>query len=383
MVTTERRKIIVVDDCATTLSVCKNVLKAFYEVYTVTSAVKVFWLMEFMLPDLILLDVEMPEMSGYEAIKKLKADIRFAGIPVIFLTAKRDENSELEGFNLGAMDYVSKPLSAPILLKRVANQLLIAQQRMDLIASRAALKDYADNLEIKVHEKTREIVEKNKKALNLQNVVFSTVADLVESRDENTGGHATRTKLYLKAMIDELLQEGGAYASEIAEWDKDFFLSSAQLHDVGKIAISDAILNKPGKLTPEEFEIMKTHVLVGVDAVGRIMRSTKEDAFLRHAMLIVGNHHEKWDGSGYPAGLKGTAIPLGGRLMAVADVYDALVSVRPYKKAFPSRQAAAIIEEGRGSHFDPQLVDIFNVLAGRFAHIYNAALAGTTHTPAI
>jgi len=339
-----RYKIIIVDDNMTNLAMGRDMLKPFYEVYPAPSAEKLFQILENIIPELILLDVEMPVMNGYETIKKLKAEPRFADIPVIFLTAKSDEESELEGFEHGAMDYVSKPFSAPLLLKRIANQLLIEQQRKDL-------KDYAENLEQKVNNKTKEV-------FNLQNAVLSTVADLVEFRDKLTGGHVTRTKLYLKALMEELIREGH-YAEEISDWDMDFFLPSAQLHDVGKIAITDLILNKPGKLDPEEFEIMKTHVTVGVDAITKIMQNTDEHAFLKHAVHIAGAHHEKWDGSGYPLGLKGDKIPLEGRLMAIADVYDALISTRPYKKSFTHEEACKIIEDGSGTYFDPVLIEVF------------------------
>ena len=349
-----RHKIILVDDNMANLTMGRNMLKTFYEVYPAPSAAKLFEILENVLPDLILLDIVMPEMNGYEAIKKMKADPRFANIPVIFLTSRNDESSELEGFNLGAADYVSKPFSAPLLLKRITNQLLIAQQKKDL-------KDYADNLEIKVRGKTKEV-------FNLQNAVLTTVADLVEFRDKQTGGHITRTRLYLKALTEEIIREG-TYADEVKAWDMDFFLPSAQLHDVGKIAITDLILNKPGSLTPEEFEIMKTHVMVGVDAIERIMHNTDEHAFLNHALLIAGTHHEKWDGSGYPMRLKGKNIPLEGRLMAIADVYDALIAVRPYKKAFSHEEACRIIEEGSGKHFDPVLVELFRKIEGEFERV--------------
>ena len=353
-----RSKIIIVDDNLANLTVGRNMLKTYYEVYPAPSAAKLFEILQNVIPDLVLLDIEMPEMDGYEAIKKMKADPRFADIPVIFLTAKSDDSSELKGLDLGAVDYVSKPFSAPLLLKRIANHILIERQKKDLLASRAALKDYADNLEIKVREKTSEVI-------NLQNAVLTTVADLVEFRDKLTGGHIARTQRYLKSLVDELIKEG-KYAKEIAGWDLDFFLPSAQLHDVGKIAITDLILNKPGRLTPEEIEIMKTHVTVGVDAIKRIMRHANEHAFLHHAVLIAGAHHEKWDGSGYPAGLKEKNIPLEGRLMAISDVYDALISVRPYKKAFTHEEACKIIEEGSGTHFDPVLVEVFKTIKGEF-----------------
>jgi len=358
---TGRSKIIIVDDIVANLTVGRNLLKVYYEVYPAPSVVKLFEILENVIPDLILLDIEMPEINGYEAIKKLKADARFSDIPVIFLTSKSDEGSELEGFNLGAVDYVSKPFSGPLLLKRIENQLLIVRQKKDLLARQAVIKDYADNLEVKVREKTSEV-------LNLQNTVLTTVADLVEFRDGCTGGHTSRTRLYLGAMIGELTRKK-VYEEEVARWDIDILLSSVQLHDVGKIAITDLILNKPGKLTCEEFEIMKTHVTIGVDAIKRIIGNTKEHDFLRHALLITGTHHEKWDGSGYPMGLKGTNIPLEGRLMAIVDVYDALISERPYKKAFTHEEANKIIEEGSGTHFDPALVDVYRGVAGEFARI--------------
>ncbi|MCL1906250.1 MAG: response regulator [Clostridiales bacterium] len=356
-----RSKIILVDDIKANLTMGRDLLKTFYEVYPAPSAQRLFELLENITPDLILLDIEMPEMDGYEAIKKLKAEPRFADIPVIFLTSKDDEDSEMEGFDLGAVDYVTKPFSGPLLLKRIVNQLLIVQQKNELLSSQAALKDYADNLEIKVTEKTAEVTE-------LQNAILATVADLVEFRDKLTGGHITRTRRYLQAIIDEMIQEG-IYAEETAAWSMEFFLPAAQLHDVGKIAISDLILNKPSKLTTEEYEIMKTHVTVGVDAIEQIMSKTKEHIFLNHALLIAGTHHEKWDGSGYTIGLKGNNIPLEGRLMAIADVYDALISVRPYKQAFSHEEACRIIEDGAGSHFDPTLVNIFKKVKDKFEQI--------------
>ena len=356
-----RYKIIIVDDNMANLTMGRNMLKTFYEVYPAPSVVKLFEILENVLPDLILLDIEMPVMNGYEAIKKLKADSRFADIPVMFLTSKTDENSELEGFSLGAVDYVQKPFSAPRLLKRIANQLLVVQQKKDLRDSQAALKDYADNLEVKVREKTSEV-------LNLQNAVLTTVADMVEFRDKFTGGHISRTQRYLKALITELTREG-TYIDEIGKWDIDLFLTSALLHDVGKIGVTDLILNKPGKLTPEEFEIMKTHVTVGVDAIERIMLHANEKAFLNQTLLITGTHHEKWDGTGYPVGLRGLDIPLEGRLMAIADVYDALITVRPYKKEFTHPEACKIIVDGSGTHFDPVLVDAFQKIEDVFEMI--------------
>ncbi|MCL1814773.1 MAG: response regulator [Treponema sp.] len=351
---TVRHTIILVDDNLSSLAQGKDILKPYYKVYPAPSAAKLFEALKNITPDLVLMDIEMPEMSGYEAVKKLKADIRFKEIPVIFLTSKSDEDSELQGFDLGAMDYISKPFSAPLLLKRIENQLLI-------VRSQAALKNYADNLEKMVSEKTAEVVD-------LQNAVLETVADLVEFRDKHTGGHISRTQLYMKALLEELIRKG-VYKNIVSKWNMNYLLPSAQLHDVGKIAITDLILNKGTKLTPEEFEIMKTHVDVGIAAIEKIMSNAQEHEFLYHALLIAGTHHEKWDGTGYPKGLKGDNIPLEGRLMAIADVYDALISERPYKKAYSHEEACKIIVESAGTHFDPVLADIFLNVEAEFKKI--------------
>jgi putative two-component system response regulator len=187
----------------------------------------------------------------------------------------------------------------------------------------------------------------------------------VESRDDITGGHVERTQRGLAVMV-EGLQDFGLYLDQMQDWDTELLLQSSQLHDVGKISISDAILNKPGKLTPEEFEEMKKHTAFGVKIIEKIEAGTSENDFLKHAKIFAGTHHEKWDGSGYPAGLSGEDIPLQGRLMAIADVYDALVSERPYKKAFTKEEAVRIILESKGTHFDPVLADVFEQVADRF-----------------
>ena len=357
-----RGKIVIVDDEKVNLTEGGNILKTFYEVYPAPSAAKLFEILEQVLPSLILLDIDMPEMNGYEAIKKLKADSRFAGIPVIFLDSRSDAASELEGFELGAADYVSKPFSGPLLLKRIANQLLIVRQTRELLTRQTTLERHVFDLE-------KEMLDKASQVIALQNAVLATVADLVEFRDKLTGGHhVVCTQLYAKALLDELIRRG-IYLEEIATWDMAFFLASVPLHDVGKIAITDLILNKPGPLTTEEFEIVKTHVKVGVDALEKIMHNTVEHAFLRHTLNITGAHHERWDGTGYPQGLKGLNIPLEGRLMAIADVYDALVSERPYKEAFSHEKAIQIIKDSAGTHFDPILVAVFLDIEREFARI--------------
>lgn len=351
-----RKVIVMVDDNITNLNVAKNALMEHYDVFTVPSGKKLFKLLKGTTPDLILLDVDMPEMNGYEVISILKRKRSTAHIPIIFLTALADVEAELTGLNLGAIDYIRKPFSAPLLLKRIEVHLLVETQKK-------ALEVYNTNLEQLVNRKTKAIFE-------LQNVVLKTVAELVEFRDDITGRHIERTQDYLRVLVDNLLKHG-VYAEEISSWNIKLFLLSAQLHDVGKIAIKDSILLKSTSLTREEFEEIKEHTVIGARIIKKIATSTKESAFLRHAEILALSHHEKWDGTGYPAGLKGDAIPLQGRLMAIVDVYDALTNERPYKKAFSHEEALEIIRNGIGTQFDPQVASMFLQYA---KNIKNAAL---------
>jgi putative two-component system response regulator len=233
------------------------------------------------------------------------------------------------------------------------------EQALKLAAQGEELKHFNENLQKMVAEKTDNV-------LKLQSAILKTVADLVESRDYATGGHVERTQHGLKALIKGL-EDFGLYRDQMAELDVELMLESSQLHDVGKIAIADSILKKPARLTEDEFEEMKKHAELGVKIIERIEAETPDSEFLKYAKTFAGTHQEKWDGTGYPNGLAGENIPLPGRLMAIADVYDALVSDRPYKKALSHEEAVLIILEGKGTHFDPVLVDVFEQVADRFA----------------
>ncbi|MDR2050610.1 MAG: response regulator [Deltaproteobacteria bacterium] len=347
----ERKMIMLVDDSIANLKIGKNALSDAYDVFTLPSAGKMLELLERKTPDLILLDINMPEMNGYEAIKVLKNSPATRDIPVIFLTAKTDSGSELEGLSLGAIDYISKPFSPPLLRKRLEVHLLVESQKRELL-------DYNENLQRMVAEKTATVVK-------LQGKILETVGDLVESRDNTTGGHVQRTRRCL-GILATALRERDLYREETEGWDINLLQQSSQLHDVGKISIQDSILQKPGKLTREEFDEMKKHVEFGVRIIEKIAGGDEEIVFLRYAKILAGAHHEKWNGSGYPAGLTGMDIPLLGRLMAIADVYDALTSARPYKEAFSHEKAVGIIREESGVHFEPLLVDIFTEIADRF-----------------
>jgi putative two-component system response regulator len=352
----ERQTVFLVDYNVTNLTLGKNALADFYNVFTLNSGPRLLKMLEKNIPAIILLDVDMPEMDGYEVIKLLKDNKETAHIPVIFLTAMVDGKSELKGLSLGAIDYITKPFTPSLLRKRIEVHLLVERQKKEL-------KAYNENLQKMVDAKTKMVVE-------LKNAILKTMAELVECRDDITGGHIERTQSYM-ALLIEALQRYGVYTDEIMNWDIGLVLQSAQLHDVGKISIRDNILQKPGKLTDDEFEEIKAHTIFGEKVIDMIRSRTTDQKFLEHAKILVSAHHEKWDGSGYPKGLSGHDIPLLGRLMAIVDVYDALVSERPYKRAFPHEEAVDIILNGKGSHFDPALVDVFIKIADDFKAIGN------------
>jgi len=332
-----KKTVFLVDDNATNLTMAEELLSKHYRVIALSSAAQMFTALEKFTPDLILLDIEMPQMSGYEAMMRLKAG-NFADIPVIFLTGLTDPASEAGGIKLGAVDFIMKPFSEPVLLNRIKNHL---------------------NIDELIRERTAQLVERTEQLVRLQNGIVFTMADLVESRDKNTGGHIARTAIYIKIIIDAMLSEG-IYDDEIRSWNLESVISSARLHDLGKIVIPDSILNKSSSLTKEEFDTMKTHSMAGEQIIDRLIQQIGDEEFLYNAKMIAAYHHERWDGSGYPYGLNETKIPLQGRIMAIIDVYDALVSDRPYKKAFTHEEAVDIILQGSGMHFDPLIVKVFS-----------------------
>jgi putative two-component system response regulator len=350
---TERELIVLVDDDISNLRMGRIALSENYEVYTAPSAEKLFDLLKRYKPHLILLDIDMPDMDGYETIRVLKNSPETKDIPVIFLTGKSNPDNELEGLELGAIDYITKPFVTKLLNKRVELHLRIIEQDEEL-------RKFNENLQAMVDAKTKNVID-------LQLSILKTVADLVERRDGDTGGHIMRTQANLRILLDALMKSG-LYSDQIdPNWDLELVILSSQLHDVGKIAIDDSILRKPGKLNEDEFNKIKQHTIYGSEIIDRMIGSIPVDnEFLNYAKVFAETHQEKWDGSGYPHGLTGEEIPLLGRLMAIADVYDALVSKRPYKEPYTHEEAVRIILEGRGSHFDPILVDVFEQISGEF-----------------
>ena len=354
---TDSKMIFLVDDDINNLVAGERALGQLYKIVMVNSGEQLMEMLSKARPDLILVDVGISSTSGYEIIAHVKNNENYEDIPVIFVAAKSDSSDsagELKGLSLGAVDYVSKPFSSPLLQKRIQMHLLIDDQKKELTTFNTKLKEMVD-------EKTKAVVE-------LQNAVLKAMAELAECRDDITGSHIERTQGYLHVLIDALIDDD-LYKSEVSTWDIELVLQSAQLHDVGKIVVDDKILRKPGKLTPDEFEEIKIHTIYCDNIIERIKKNTSQHDFLEQARLMASTHHERWDGSGYPKGLKGAAIPLQGRLMAIADVYDALVSERPYKSAFTHEKSICIIKSERGTHFDPHLVDVFLSVSDEFRSI--------------
>ena len=349
-------QVLVVDDTPDNLALMADLLRDTCKVRVANSGERALKLVSTGLPpDLILLDIMMPGMDGYEVLRRLKAEEATRHIPVIFLTAKTDTEDERVGLELGAVDYLTKPVSHAILQARVRNHLALKAQA-DFLRDKSAF------LEAEVAKRTREVQA-------VQDVTIQALASLAETRDNETGNHIRRTQHYVRALAEHL-KSHPQFASQLTDDYVQGLFKSAPLHDIGKVGIPDRILLKPGKLTDEEFAIMKTHTTLGRDALEHAEQQLGANVpFLGIAKEIAYSHQEKYDGSGYPQGISGDAIPLSARLMAVADVYDALISRRVYKAALPHEQAVAILAEGRGRHFDPDVLDAFLDLQGEFARI--------------
>jgi putative two-component system response regulator len=354
--TTDRQVILIVDDIPDNLSLLSALLKDRYKIKAATGGERALAIAAAdPPPDLILLDVIMPDMDGYEVCRRLKADPRTAGIPVIFLTARTQDEDEAQGLKLGAVDYLSKPVKPAIMLARVEAHLTLSN-------ARRLFEDYNDFLEVAVQQRTREVVD-------VQDATIMAIAALAGIRDNETGTHVCRTQHGVRALARQL-QSHPRFADQLSAEAIELLFKAAPLHDIGKIGVPDRILLNPGRLTASEFEIMKTHTIVGRHAIQTAEQHLGvPNRFLRYVREIVGSHHERWDGSGYPEGLAGDAIPLSARLMAVADVYDALIKRRLYKAEVPHDQAVAAIWAERGSHFDPDIVDAFIDIADQFRAI--------------
>ncbi|MBC3906465.1 MULTISPECIES: HD-GYP domain-containing protein [Undibacterium] len=363
-----KQVILIVDDTPDNISLLSGLLKDQYKIKIATNGLKALQIASSLPgPDLILLDVMMPEMDGYETCRRLKADIATSDIPIIFLTAKSQVQDEEMGLRLGAVDYISKPISPPIVLARVATQL-------NLVRARHLLQDQNKHLESLVQDRTRKLAK-------MQDAIIMAMASLAETRDNETGNHIRRTQNYVAALARKL-KGHVRFSNDLTEENIELLFKSAPLHDIGKVGIPDNILLKPDKLTSEEFEVMKLHTVYGRETIISVEKYLGEsNEFLRFAREITYSHQEKWDGSGYPENLAGDAIPLSARLMAVADVYDALISRRVYKPAFSHEEAIGIMRKGHGTHFDPDVLDAFLEITEEFRQIANQFKESDSHVP--
>lgn len=343
----KQNRILVVDDSETNIDLLLEVLGDEYIVSVALDGENALKIVERYTPDLILLDIMMPGMDGYEVCKRIKSNEKTNKIPILFITAMDQDDNEAKGLDLGALDYIKKPFNPKLIKARVRNHI--------------ELKNYRDNLEKLVKERTHELVL-------TQEVTIESMGTLAEYRDPETGGHIKRTQNYIKILALHL-KSHHKFQSFLSPDTIELLYKSAPLHDIGKVAIPDHILLKPGKLTYEEFEEMKKHTIYGRDTILTSEKKLGKNSFLRLAREIAYTHQEKFNASGYPQGLKGEEIPISGRLMAVADVYDALISKRVYKPPFTHRKAKTIMIEGRGTHFDPHILDAFIELEEDFRQI--------------
>jgi len=346
--------VLVVDDAEINVLILEEILKGDYTVLTANNGKQALEVLQNaqVLPKIILLDVQMPEMTGREMFNILKVDEKLKSIPVIFITSENDSETEL--LAAGAVDFIRKPPEPEIVKLRVRNQI--------------ELKIYRDSLEEQVAQKTAEVIKKTEEARETLDNALQGLANVIEHRDLESGEHVKRTQLYVHTMAKYLIDSKQIYAVELSEMQPDIIVKSMALHDVGKIAIPDRILLKPGRLEPDEYTIMKTHTTRGKEIIGEL-GDVSSSLYLKHCEDICYGHHERWDGKGYPQGLKENEIPLAARLASIADVYDALVSARVYKAALPYSEALKIILDGRATQFDPVMCDALVEIEGEFQKI--------------
>jgi len=356
-------KILIVDDERFYINVLVELLKDTYKLYIAKSGEQALKRMQDNQPDLILLDIMMPEMDGYQTCLEIKNNPAWVTIPIIFLTGKTDQESEAKAFDYGAVDFISKPITPATVLARI-------KTHFSLLSSRQLLEQQNHILEEKVRERTRQLE-------STQDAAIYSLSMLAEARDQETGEHIQRTQQFVKALAKKL-QSHPKYSDFLDDSTIEMLFKSAPLHDIGKIAVPDTILKKPGPLSAEETIEMQKHTTYGGDAIKNAEKLSGSSSFLQLAREIAYSHQEKWDGSGYPEGLKQEQIPISARLMAIADVYDALVNKRVYKPAYQHKEAVAYIKQQKGLHFDPDMVDAFVEIEAEFEQISQQC---NTHLP--
>lgn len=342
--------ILLVDDDISNLKRAQNILGGEYRISATSSGKMALSVLAKLTPQLILLDVNMPEMDGFETIAAIKALEGGASIPVVFLTGDNDADTETRCFEAGATDFVAKPFVPQVLVSRVKRIL--------------ENKKYQDHLEDMVASQVETITR-------MQNEVITGIANLIESRDGSTGLHVRNTQNYVRALVKELRKRGMYPDILTAEYEANT-INASVLHDIGKIKIPDAILQKPGRLDDEEYTVMKTHAALGGEIIDDIIANVEDEKYMEIARQIARHHHERWDGNGYPDHLAGEDIPLCARIMAIADVFDALYQERCYKPPIrPISKVFKILEENSGSQFDPNLMKVFLEIKDEIEEISN------------
>jgi putative two-component system response regulator len=355
-----RAQILIVDDSLNNIELLSTILGKGYSTSFASSGAEALALIAHNLPDLVLLDVVMPGIDGFEVCKNLKSDPVTRDIPVIFLTSLDSAIDEEYGLSLGAEDFIHKPVSPPVVLARVRTHLMLANTKREL-------RRHNENLELLVAERTEALVRRDKQLIAAQSSIITAFCALAEVRDNETGNHIKRTQNYVHVLA-EALRYHPRFQHVLNDDTIELLFKTAPLHDIGKVAIPDGILLKPDKLTSEEWQIMKRHCEVGRAAIISAAQELGETdgSFLSYAVDIAYCHHERWDGTGYPQGLSGENIPASARLMAVADVYDALISKRVYKKAYSHEESICLIAEGQGTQFYPDIIDAFLTITDSF-----------------
>ena len=350
----DKKTILTIDDDPIILNQIMSILKNDYIVRPFTSGEKALDFLETHLVDLILLDCNMPGMSGFDVLAKLQENEWYKTIPVIFLTGSVDGDDEVKALSNGAMDYLLKPIKDKSLAQRVSLQI--------------ELQGYRTELEQLVAERTEDLYKANQKLLEREKITLDLLAQASDLRDHDTGEHIARTTNYVRIIAEDLVEipTDGYELTRSRAFD---IIDASKLHDIGKVAMPDGVLLKPGKLTNEEFDIIKTHPIHGAELLNEAVQKLGDDDLLKEARNIAYAHHEKWNGSGYPRKLAGAEIPLSARIAAIADVFDALTSERPYKKAFTNEEAFNILYKDAGSHFDPYLIDVVKRHEEDFANI--------------
>jgi putative two-component system response regulator len=366
-----KKEIFVVDDEFAESEIPEDICGRDFSVVGLDSASKMFSaIANGRLPAMIFLDADLPDTDGFEALELLKNNPLTKNVPVVMVTAKHDQASALKALSSGAVDYVARPYLLLMLPSRVGLHLKIEQQRQTIRKQKSVIKEQNYKLSQCRAFLDQAVNDRTGQMSSLQSAILQTVSDLATWRD-GVIQNSSQRHYQLSVFLEALYERGIALEGREAAVDRDIILQSARLHDIGKLAIEESILNKPGRLTPEEFEVVKKHALLGVDMLDRVENSQDIYQFLRYAKVFAGTHHERWDGAGYPHGLKGTQIPMAGRVMAIADVYDGLTRSSPWKKPFSHDLAVRKIVNGKGLQFDPVLVDVFSDIA----HAFNPANA--------